>query len=130
MTDLEQNSMENENVSMEAAMESVHEVQVGDIVKGEVLALEDKQVIVGIEGAGVEGVVPAKELSTLPVEDINEEVKVGDILDLVVISSIGKDKENGSYLLSKRRLDAKKVWEDIEKEFQDGKIIEAPVTSS
>ena len=130
MTDLEQNSMDNENVSMEAAMESVHEVQVGDIVKGEVLALEDKQVIVGIEGAGVEGVVPAKELSTLPVEDINEEVKVGDILDLVVISSIGKDKENGSYLLSKRRLDAKKVWEDIEKEFQDGKIIEAPVTSS
>ncbi|MGM0166358.1 ribosomal protein S1 [Enterococcus sp. AZ135] len=130
MTDLEQNSMDNENVSMEAAMESVHEVQVGDIVKGEVLALEDKQVIVGIEGAGVEGVVPAKELSTLPVEDINEEVKVGDILDLVVISSIGKDKENGSYLLSKRRLDAKKVWEDIEKDFQDGKIIEAPVTSS
>lgn len=130
MTELEQNSMENENVSMEAAMESVHEVQVGDIVKGEVLALEDKQVIVGIEGAGVEGVVPAKELSTLPVEDINEEVKVGDILDLVVISSIGKDKENGSYLLSKRRLDAKKVWEDIEKEFKDGKIIEAPVTSS
>ena len=110
MTDLEQNSMDNENVSMEAAMESVNEVQVGDIVKGEVLALEDKQVIVGIEGAGVEGVVPAKELSTLPVEDINEEVKVGDILDLVVISSIGKDKENGSYLLSKRRLDAKKVW--------------------
>lgn len=130
MTDLEQNSMDNENVSMEAVMESVNEVQVGDIVKGEVLALEDKQVIVGIEGAGVEGVVPAKELSTLPVEDINEEVKVGDILDLVVISSIGKDKENGSYLLSKRRLDAKKVWEDIEKEFQDGKIIEAPVTSS
>lgn len=130
MTDLEQNSMDNENVSMEAAMESVHEVQVGDIVKGEVLALEDKQVIVGIEGAGVEGVVPAKELSTLPVEDINEEVKVGDILDLVVISSIGKDKENGSCLLSKRRLDAKKVWEDIEKEFHDGKIIEAPVTSS
>ncbi|MGO3780232.1 MAG: 30S ribosomal protein S1 [Enterococcus viikkiensis] len=130
MTDLEQNSMDNENVSMKAAMESVHEVQVGDIVKGEVLALEDKQVIVGIEGAGVEGVVPAKELSTLPVEDINEEVKVGDILDLVVISSIGKDKENGSYLLSKRRLDAKKVWEDIEQEFQDGKIIEAPVTSS
>ena len=130
MTDLEQNSMDNETVSMDAAMESVNEVQVGDIVKGEVLALEDKQVIVGIEGAGVEGVVPAKELSTLPVEDINEEVKVGDILDLVVISSIGKDKENGSYLLSKRRLDAKKVWEDIEKEFQDGKIIEAPVTSS
>ncbi|EAC9647483.1 30S ribosomal protein S1, partial [Listeria monocytogenes] len=105
------------------------EVKVGDIVKGEVLAIEDKQAIVGIEGAGVEGVVPAKELSTLPVEDINEAVKVGDVLELVVISAIGKDKENGSYLLSKRRLDAKKVWEDIEKDFQEGKIIEAPVTN-
>lgn len=118
-----------ENETMEDVMNSVHEVSVGDIVKGEVLAIEDKQVIIGIEGAGVEGVVPIKELSTLQVEDINELVKVGDVLDLVVITSIGKDKENGSYLLSKRRLDAKKVWEEIEQDFRDGKIIEAPITN-
>lgn len=129
MTELENNNVENANESMEAALSSFQEVNVGDIVKGEVLAIEDKQAIVGIEGAGVEGVVPAKELSTLPVEDINEVIKIGDVLDLVVISAIGKDKENGSYLLSKRRLDAKKVWEDIEKDFQEGKIIEAPVTN-
>ncbi|MCA6773932.1 30S ribosomal protein S1 [Enterococcus mundtii] len=128
MTEFEQNQTDN-NQSMEDAMNSVQEVSVGDVVKGEVLVIEDKQAIVGIEGTGVEGVVPAKELSTLPVEDINEVVKVGDTLDLVVISTIGKDKENGSYLLSKRRLDAKKVWEDIEKDFQAGNIIEAPVTS-
>lgn len=127
MTEFDQNQENNQ--SMEDAMKSVQEVKVGDVVKGEVLVIEDKQVIVGIEGAGVEGVVPAKELSTLPVEDINEVVKVGDVLDLVVISTIGKDKENGSYLLSKRRLDAKKVWEDIERDFQDGKVIEAPVTN-
>jgi small subunit ribosomal protein S1 len=129
MTEFDQTQAENNNQSMEDAMKSVQEVSVGDIVKGEVLALEDKQVVVGIEGAGVEGVVPAKELSTLPVDDIHDLVKVGDVLDLVVISTIGKDKENGSYLLSKRRLDAKKVWEDIEKDFQEGKIIEAPVTN-
>lgn len=128
MTEFEQNQTDN-NQSMEDAMNSVQEVSVGDVVKGEVLVIEDKQAIVGIEGTGVEGVVPAKELSTLPVEDINEMVKVGDTLDLVVISTIGKDKENGSYLLSKRRLDAKKVWEDIEKDFQAGNIIEAPVTN-
>lgn len=125
----EENLVENSNETMEDAMNSVQEVNVGDIVKGEVLAIEDKQVIVGIEGAGVEGVVPAKELSTSQVEDINDLVKVHDILDLVVITSIGKDKENGSYLLSKRRLDAKKVWEEIETDFQAGKIIEAPVTN-
>ncbi|KAF1298088.1 30S ribosomal protein S1 [Enterococcus sp. JM4C] len=129
MTEFDQNQVENGNESMEAAINSVQEVNVGDVVRGEVLAIEDKQAVVGIEGTGVEGVVPAKELSTLPVDDINEVVKVGDILDLVVITSIGKDKENGSYLLSKRRLDAKKVWEEIEENFKSGKIIEAPVTN-
>lgn len=128
MTEFEQNQTDN-NQSMKDAMNSVQEVNVGDVVKGEVLVIEDKQVVVGIEGAGVEGVIPAKELSTSPVEEINDIVKAGDVLDLVVISTIGKDKENGSYLLSKRRLDAKKVWEDIEKDFQAGNVIEAPVTN-
>ena len=113
MTDFEDKQVAN-NETMEDAMNSVQEVSVGDIVKGEVLAIEDKQVVVGIEGAGVEGVVPAKELSTLPVEDVHE-LKVGDVLDLVVITSIGKDKENGSYLLSKRRLDAKKFGKKLNK---------------
>ena len=129
MTEFENNHVESGNETMESALSNFQEVNVGDIVKGEVLAIEDKQAVVGIEGAGVEGVVPMKELSTLPVEDINEVVKVGDVLDLVVISAIGKDKENGSYLLSKRRLDAKKVWEEIEQDFKDDKIIEAPVTN-
>lgn len=129
MTEFENNHVESGNETMEDALSNFREVNVGDIVKGEVLAIEDKQAVVGIEGAGVEGVVPMKELSTLPVEDINEVVKVGDVLDLVVISAIGKDKENGSYLLSKRRLDAKKVWEEIEQDFKDGKILEAPVTN-
>lgn len=76
------------------ALNSVEEVNVGDVVKGEVLTIDDdRQVIVGIEGAGVEGVVPAKELSTKPVENVKDEVKVGDVLDLVVISKIGNDKE-------------------------------------
>lgn len=129
MTDFEVQSHETVNETMEEALSSVQEINIGDIVKGEVLAIEDKQVIVGIEGIGMEGVVPSKELSTMQVEDINSLVAVGDILELVVIATIGKDKENGSYLLSKRRLDAKKVWEDIEAKFQAGEIVEAPITS-
>ncbi|MGX6961140.1 30S ribosomal protein S1 [Vagococcus xieshaowenii] len=117
-----------ENTSMLDALDSVQEVQIGDVVQGEVLQIEDKQALVGIIGAGVEGVVPLKELSTLPVEDINEIISVGDVLDLVVITTIGKDKENGNYLLSKRRLDAKKIWADIEEDFKADRIIEAPIT--
>ena len=110
------------------ALNSVEEVNVGDVVKGEVLAIDDdKQVIVGIQGTGVEGVVPLKELSTQRVDDVNEAAKVGDVLDLVVISRIGSDKENGSYLLSHRRLEARKVW-DVEKEYEAGHTIKAPVT--
>lgn len=85
MTEFENNNFEENGETMEDALNAVHDVNVGDIVKGEVLAIEDRQAVIGIEGAGVEGVVPAKELSTLPVEDINEIVKVGDVLDLVVI---------------------------------------------
>lgn len=129
MTDFEVQSQETVNETMEEALNNAQEIKIGDIVKGEVLAIEDKQVVVGIEGIGMEGVVPSKELSTMQVEDINSLVAVGDILELVVISTIGKDKENGSYLLSKRRLDAKKVWEDIEAKFQAGEIVEAPITS-
>ena len=120
---------EQTNETMLNAMASVQEVKVGDLVKGEILSVDDsKQAIVGIIGAGVEGVIPLKELSTLPVENVTDVANIGDIIDLVVISEIGKDKENGSYLLSKRRVDAKKVWEDIEKAFKEGQTIEAPVT--
>ena len=115
--------------TMEEALNSVQEIHVGDIVKGEVLAIEDKQVIVAILGTGLEGVIPAKELSTTPTDDLESLVKVGDELDLVVISRIGNDKENGSYLLSKRRLDAKKLWEEIEAKYAAGEIVDATITN-
>ena len=119
------------NNDMLKALDSIETVKVGDVVKGEVLAIDDdRQAIVGIKDAGVEGVVPAKELSTKPVEDINDAVKVGDELDLVVISKIGNAKENGSYLLSHRRLEARKVWDDIQKKFDDGETITAKVTQA
>lgn len=91
---------------------------------------DDRQAIVGIEDSGVEGVVPANQLSTKPVDNINDVVKVGDELDLVVISKIGSDKENGSYLLSHRRLEAMKVWNEIQKKFDDGETITATVTQA
>ena len=119
---------ESENKGLLEALNSVKEVKVGDVVKGEVLAFdENNQVIVGIEGTGVEGVVPARELCVKP-DEIKDKIKVGDILDLVVISKIGSDKEGGSFLLSQRRLKARKVWDDIEKKYKEGEIITAPVT--
>ncbi len=121
---------ENNNAMLEA-LDSIKTVNVGDVVKGRVLQIDDdRQAIVGIEDSGVEGVVPANQLSTKPVDNINDVVKVGDELDLVVISKIGSDKENGSYLLSHRRLEAMKVWNEIQKKFNDGETITATVTQA
>ena len=121
---------ENNNAMLEA-LDSIKTVNVGDVVKGRVLQIDDdRQAIVGIEDSGVEGVVPANQLSTKPVDNINDVVKVGDELDLVVISKIGSDKENGSYLLSHRRLEAMKVWNEIQKKFDDGETITATVTQA
>ncbi|WHZ31598.1 30S ribosomal protein S1 [Desemzia incerta] len=126
---------ENENIheveeqqSMSDVMKDVEEISIGDIVEGEVLAIdENKQAIVGL-GGGLEGVIPHNELSASPFENVSDVIKVGDKMDLVVIKE-SKDKENGSYLLSKRRIEAKKVWEKIQKDYEEGNIIEAPVTN-
>lgn len=113
---------------LEEALNSVKEVKVGDVVKGEVLTIdESNQVIVGIENTGVEGVVPVRELS-VNADKVADTNKAGDMLDLVVIARIGSDKEGGSYLLSQRRLEARRVWNEIEDKFKAGETIKAPVT--
>ena len=127
MTDQKDKNEESEQESMLEALDSVQEIHIGDTVQGEILKIQDnKQAIVGILGGGVQGVIPNNELSAAPFEDVTEIVNVGDIVDLVVIKEI-KEKENGSFLLSKRRIDAKQVWEKIQKDFEAGTIIEAPV---
>ena len=124
----ELNDEESNNVeqTMQDVLDEALSIEVGDTVKGEVLSIQDRQAIVGIIGGGVEGVIPYNELSAKPFDEVTEILNVGDVVDLVVIKQI-KDKENGSFLLSKRRVDAKIVWKDIQDKFENNEIIEAPV---
>ena len=126
--EFEQNQNNEEIPSMEEILAESVEVKIGDTVTGEVLSIDDNQVIVGIEGAGVEGVIPFKELSAQPIDSIEEVAKVGDTLELVVIKQI-KEKENGSFLLSRRRIEAKKVWAELEVKAENGETITVPVKS-
>ncbi|WP_172189607.1 30S ribosomal protein S1 [Lentilactobacillus kribbianus] len=120
----EQDSSENKDLL--DALNSVSEVKIGDVVTGEVLAIDDsQQLIVGIEGTGVEGVVPQRELSSNQSVD---DFKAGDTLSLVVTSKIGNDKEGGSYLLSSRRLEARKVWDELAQKAENKETIKVPVT--
>lgn len=120
----EQDSSENKDLL--DALNSVSEVKIGDVVTGEVLAIDDsQQLIVGIEFTGVEGVVPQRELSSNQSVD---DFKAGDTLSLVVTSKIGNDKEGGSYLLSSRRLEARKVWDELAQKAENKETIKVPVT--
>ncbi|MCW4398133.1 30S ribosomal protein S1 [Lentilactobacillus parabuchneri] len=110
------------------ALNSVNEVKVGDVVTGEVLAKDDnQQLIVGIEGSGVEGVVPPRELSSSQNVD---DIKQGDKLKLVVTSRIGSDKEGGSFLLSSRRLETRKVWDELAEKSKNDETITAKVSQA
>ena len=124
---VEENQNEVTMETMEDALDSVKEIKIGDTVIGDVLAFDDNQVRVSIqESGGLEGVVPRNELSATPVEDMTEIVNIGDEVELVVVKPI-KDKENGNYLLSKKRVDAKKVWVELQEKFDNNETIEAPV---
>ncbi|HFI0462973.1 TPA: 30S ribosomal protein S1 [Streptococcus suis] len=113
--------------TMEDALDSVIDIKIGDTVKGDVLAFDDNQVRVAIkESGGLEGVVPRNELSATPFEDFTEVVNLGDEIELVVLKPI-KDKENGNFLLSRKRLEAKKVWKELQAKFDNNETITAPV---
>ncbi|MGX7349501.1 30S ribosomal protein S1 [Dolosicoccus paucivorans] len=114
--------------SMEDALDSVKEVRIGDTVTADVLAFDDNQVRVAIqESGGLEGVIPRNELSSTPIEELTDVVNVGDQIEVVVVKPI-QDKENGNYLLSKRRVDAQKVWKEIQEKAENDETITAPVT--
>lgn len=113
--------------TMEDALNSVIDIKIGDTVRGDVLAFEDNQVRVAIkESGGLEGVIPRNELSATSFNELTDVVNIGDELELVVLKPI-KEKENGNFLLSKKRLESKKVWTDLKAKADNGETIEAPV---
>ncbi|ANZ58156.1 30S ribosomal protein S1 [Fructilactobacillus lindneri] len=120
---------EDENKQLLDALDNIKQVNVGDVVNGEILAVDnDQQLMVGIDNAGVEGVIPRKEISASLEDNPTDGYKVGDQVKVVVISKIGDDKENGSYLLSIRRLEALKIWDEIKEKAEKGENINVKVT--
>lgn len=100
----------------EELLNSVGDVKVGDVVSGEILTVEDGQATVAIVGTGVEGVLTLRELTSERDADINDFVKSGDVKDLLVVKQIvGKESEGANvYLLSEKRLAARKAFTDLE----------------
>lgn len=98
----------------EDLLNSVSEVNPGDVVTAEVLTVDNGQANVVIEGTGVEGVLTLRELTNERDADINDFVKAGDTVEVLVLRQVvGKDTDTVTFLVSKKRLEARKAWDKL-----------------
>ena len=100
------------------------ELAEGDVVIGTVVHIDKDGVLVDV-GAKSEGTIRPNELSREPYDNIEDVVKVGEQVKVVVI---GRDNEDGSLLLSKKRADFEKAWDRIAEALNEGTILHAMVT--
>ncbi|HBV03975.1 MAG TPA: 30S ribosomal protein S1 [Staphylococcus sp.] len=105
----------------------INEVQEGDKVNGTVQQIEDKHVVVHIDGGKFDGIIPISQLSTQHIETANEVVNIGDEIEAFV-TKIEQNEESGHYILSKRKLDENLSYDKLQKIQENDETIEAEVT--
>ncbi|USK32346.1 30S ribosomal protein S1 [Bacillus sp. F19] len=96
--------------------------EVGDILKGIVTKVEDKQVIVEIDNVKHIGIIPISELSSLHVEKASDVVSENEELQLKVTKV-----EDEALILSKRAIDADLAWDQLQTKFESKEVFDAEV---
>jgi small subunit ribosomal protein S1 len=100
--------------------ESLRTVKPGGVVKGRVVGITSTHVLIDV-GYKSEGQIPLQEFTD---RHGNVQVKPGDDIDVYFDSSEG---ENGGIVLSRQRAENMKIWEEIEKAYNEGKGIEGHI---
>ncbi len=83
--------------------------KVGDIVDGTVLEVTDKQVVVNL-GCKKDGVLPLEEVTLEEGEKLEDAFKPGDEIQAKVVRT---DDSDGNILLSKKKFEISKYWNEI-----------------
>lgn len=109
-------------MSEEMNQVEVMDFQVGDKVSGQVTKVEEKQVIISIPNSKLDGIIPISELSSLHIEKASDAVNEGDQLELEVLKV-----EEDALILSKRKVDAEKAWQQLEQKFESGEVFDAEI---
>ena len=109
-----------------AALEALYEetfrnLEEGTITEGSVVAVTKDKVVVDI-GYKSEGMIPNDQFSTEELQNI----KVGDRLQVYIEECEDAD---GNLVLSKEKADKMKIWEELEKLFNDGKSIDGKIVA-
>ncbi|MEW6553082.1 MAG: 30S ribosomal protein S1 [Actinomycetota bacterium] len=95
----------------------------GDIIAGTVVKVDKDEVLLDI-GYKSEGVIPARELSIRYGVKTEEVVKVGDEIDALVLQ---KEDKEGRLILSKKRAQYERSWNQLEKGMLENEPIEGEV---
>jgi small subunit ribosomal protein S1 len=98
-------------------------VQVGDIVTGKVVKVEQNQALVDI-GYKSEAILPISEVSSLHVEQVADEVQDEQEVRVKVIRY---NQEEDQFVVSKKAVDAESAWEAVQAKFESGESIVATV---
>ena len=86
------------------------QIQQGDLISGTVVQVRDDEVLIDIGGKS-EGIIPRQELALKSVDNPNEVVKEGDVIDVYVLRV---DNDEGHLMLSKKRADRAKALQEVE----------------
>lgn len=113
----------NENFE-EMLEESLKSLNTDDKVHGVVVGITPSEIYVDV-GRKQAGFIPINELSFDPNAKTEDLVKIGDELDLLIMRT---NDQEGTIMLSKKRLDAIKNWDKIVEASKNGEIIKGIVT--
>jgi 4-hydroxy-3-methylbut-2-enyl diphosphate reductase len=119
--------VQNEEMSFEEMIDqSLKPVFNGKVVTGIVTGVSPSEITVDI-GTKQTGFVSASEWSEDPTVKLEDAVKKGDELELVVIKV---NDQEGTVALSKKRFEAKAGRAEVEKALEDGTVLDATVAEA
>lgn len=128
MTEIKENQDPNvmeDGASFEAMLEeSLKSFNTDEKVRGVVVSIAPNEVYVDV-GRKQAGFIPVDELSADPNVKPEDIVKVGDEIELLIMRT---NDQEGTIMLSKKRLDAAKGWEAVTAAAEDGTILDGTVT--
>ena len=106
--------------------ESLKNLNTNERVMGTVLSIAPNEVQVDV-GRKQTGFIPVSELSNDPNVKPEDIVKVGDEIELLIMKT---NDQEGTIMLSKRRVDAQKGWEELQEKVDSQEILTSKVTEA
>lgn len=111
--------------SMDAYMDEIEKsmkvLKRGDVVEGVIISVDEKEVMVDV-GSTLDGIVAAEELDDTQINPLDH-YSVGDKISVLVIKNDGE----GNIVLSKKRADYFKVWEEFDESIEGDKTFKVTV---